>query len=300
MVVILLVIAFFVAFFVFERQIFELMEPAVNYVRNSDAGIPVLSAIMGVTCIFPLFGYGVITMICGYVYGVPKGFIPAFIGDVVGASICFWLYRFAFYKYFYRKFKDNIEYREVSKAISKDGFYILFLIRLSSFPFALLNAYFGAMTQLAYWKFILATALSTPRLFLLIFIGHNMSSLSNPSMSGKDRALNWTINAIGILIALGVGWYIYKHANRRIQRINAGLTAEEGDEEDEEERAVRIALQQSEHEEGGQRDGNGDDNMDSSELQSSKDRHKRQCTDETMIVMEAVEGYQDPKLHDTK
>ncbi|CAO3569803.1 unnamed protein product [Mortierella alpina] len=210
-------------------------------------------------------------MVCGYVYGIPKGFLPAFIGDVLGASAGFWLYRLALHGYIRRKFKDNLEYQEMSNAVSKNGLFILFLIRLSSFPFAgkyimrmncccglkndlmilrslfasrlpalrvVLNAYFGAMTQLPYWKFILATTLSTPRLFLPIFIGHNISTLSDPEIKGKDRILKWAGNVLGIVLALAIGWYIYRHTTRRIHRINAGLSAEEnemdcaGDEQD--------------------------------------------------------------------
>lgn len=82
--------AFIILFFVFERQIFECMfslwflslllsrrmswisiqgwhslsilisnivlEPAVSFIRKSDAGIAVLSSIMAATCIFPLLG----------------------------------------------------------------------------------------------------------------------------------------------------------------------------------------------------------------------------------------------------
>ncbi|KAI7828095.1 snare associated Golgi protein-domain-containing protein [Gamsiella multidivaricata] len=246
-------VAFVITFFLLEKQIFQLLEPAVNYIRNSSAGIPVLAAIMFATCIFPLFGYGVVSMICGYVYGVPKGFLPAFIGDVLGASAGFWLYRLAFNKYFARKFGDNLEFREISKAVSKDGLFILFLIRLSSFPFAVLNAYFGALTQLPYWRFILATTLSTPRLFLPIFIGQSISSLSNPNITGKDRVLKWAGNILGIVILLVVGWYLYRHTTRRIQRINAGLVAEEGDEEDDIERIAREAAQQQQQEQQQQR-----------------------------------------------
>ncbi|KAG0313693.1 Tlg2-vesicle protein [Dissophora globulifera] len=224
--VILLVIAFIVVFFAFEKQIFE--QPAVTFVRQSSAGMVVLAAIMAATCIFPLFGYGVVSMICGYVYGVPKG-----------------LYRLAFNKYFSRKFHDHIEFKELSKAVSKDGFFILFLIRLSSFPFAVLNAYFGAMTQLSYWRFILATALSTPHLFIPIFIGQNINSLGDPTITGKDRTLKWVFNILGIIIAFGVGWYIYRHTSRRIKRINAGLVAEEDELEDDVEITAR-AMQREE------------------------------------------------------
>ncbi|KAF9565979.1 Tlg2-vesicle protein [Mortierella alpina] len=211
------------------RERLQLLEPAVNYIRKSNAGIAILASIMFATCIFPLFGYGVVSMICGYVYGIPKGFIPAFVGDILGASAGFWLYRLALHEYIRRKFKDNLEFQEMSNAVSKNGLFILLLIRLSSFPFAVLNAYFGAMTQLPYWKFILATTLSTPRLFLPIFIGHNISTLSNPEIKGKDRILKWAGNLLGIVLALAIGWYIYRHTTRRIQRINAGLSAEENE-----------------------------------------------------------------------
>ncbi|KAF9914005.1 Tlg2-vesicle protein [Lobosporangium transversale] len=235
----LVALAFIITFFTFERQIFQLLEPAVIYFRKSSAGMWVMACVMCATCIFPLFGYGVVSMVCGYVFGMPKGFIPAFVGDIVGASAGFWLYRLAFRKYIYRKFNDNIDFREMSKAVSKDGIFVLFLIRLSSFPFAVLNAYFGSMTKLPYYKFILATTLSTPRLFLPIFIGHNLSSLANPDITGTDRVLKWVGNILGIIIALGVGWYIYRHTNRRIERINAGLAAEEGEEDNEFEERYR-------------------------------------------------------------
>ncbi|KAG0011741.1 Tlg2-vesicle protein [Entomortierella chlamydospora] len=217
-----IMIAFIIVFFAYEKQVFELLEPAVDYIRKSSAGMVVLGAIMAATCIFPLFGYGAVSMICGYVYGIPMGFIPAFFGDIIGASA-------GFCKYIFRKFGDNIEFREMSKAVSTDGIFILFLIRLSSFPFAVLNAYFGAMTQLPYWKFILATTLSTPRLFLPIFIGQNISSLADPTVTGNSRIIKWAASIAGIIIALAVGWYIYRHTTRRIERINAGLAEENED-----------------------------------------------------------------------
>lgn len=148
------------------------------------------------------------------------------------------------------------------------------------------------MTKLEYWKFILATALSTPRMFLVLFIGHNMSSLSNPAISGKNRALNWVINIVGAIIAFAVGWYIYKHASRRIQRINAGLPPEEG-EEGEEELAAQAALQERVDQEDEQQQHNND-MMDPAELTSAKDRHRRQDTEDTVIDMEVINSQQGP------
>ncbi|KAF9121075.1 Tlg2-vesicle protein [Mortierella sp. 14UC] len=228
---------------------FVVIEPAVSYIRASSAGIWVLASIMAATCIFPLLGYGVVSMICGYIYGMPKGFLPAFVGDLVGASICFWLYRLVFFNYINRKFGHNVEFKEMSKAVSKDGLFILLLIRLSSFPFAVLNAYFGAMTLLPFWKFLLATTLSTPRLFIAIFIGHNLSSLADPTFKGSDRILKWGANIIGVVIALLVGWYIYRHTKRRIERINAGLTPDES-EEDETTRLGQQQQLQQQHQQG--------------------------------------------------
>ncbi|KAG0021463.1 Tlg2-vesicle protein, partial [Podila clonocystis] len=215
----IVLIAFIVVFFLFERQIFEMLAPAVNYVRASDYGMVVIGALVFATCIFPMFA--------GFCFGFPKGFIPCFVGDILGATAGFWLYRLAFSGYIRRKFQDDVEYQELTKAVDKDGFYILFLIRLSSFPFALLNAIFGAMTNVSYWKFIVATILSTPRLFLPIYIGHNISNLADPEIKGTDRTLKWIGNIAGLVIALAVGYYIYRHTTQRIHRINAQYAEEE-------------------------------------------------------------------------
>ncbi|KAG0256515.1 hypothetical protein BGZ95_005476 [Linnemannia exigua] len=88
------------------------------------------------------------------------------------------------------------------------------------------------MTLLPFWKFLLATTLSTPRLFIAIFIGHNLSSLADPTIKGSDRTLKWGMNIIGVVIALAVGWYIYRHTTRRIERINAGLAPDESEEDE--------------------------------------------------------------------
>ncbi|KAF9409051.1 Tlg2-vesicle protein, partial [Podila epigama] len=197
------------------------LAPAVDYIRKSDYGMLVMGSILCATC------YGVVSMICGFIFGFPKGFIPAFCGDLVGASLGFFIYRFAFSGYIRRKFQDSIEYQELVKAVNKDGFIILFMIRISSFPFALLNAIFGAMTMVPYWKFILATTLSTPRLLLAIYIGHNISSLADPEIKGTDRTLKWIANFAGAILALAVGWYIYRLATKKIHAFNAQSAEEE-------------------------------------------------------------------------
>ncbi|KAF9186799.1 Tlg2-vesicle protein [Haplosporangium sp. Z 11] len=227
--------------------------------------------------------YGVVSMVCGYVYGIPEGFIPAFIGDILGASSCFWLYRLALHGYINRKFKDNIEYQELSKAVSKDGILILFMIRLSSFPFAVLNAYFGAMTKLPYWKFILTTAMSTPRLFLPIFIGHNISSLANPEITGRDRTLKWAANIVSIVIALVVGYYIYRHTARRIKRINAGLSPDE-----DEDLAPGVQTQQQEQQQQQQQQQYGNADL-TSPNQPFEDRNRNDTT--TTVDMEEMKDY---------
>ncbi|KAF9899055.1 hypothetical protein EC991_009688, partial [Linnemannia zychae] len=99
---------------------------------------------------------------------------------------------------------------------------------------------FGAVTGLPFWKFLLATTLSTPRLFIAIFIGHNLSSLADPTVKGSDRTLKWGANIIGVVIALLVGWYIYRHTTRRIERINAGLAPDESEEDE----TTRLGQQQ--------------------------------------------------------
>lgn len=151
-----------------------------------------------------------------------------------------------------------------------------------------LNAYFGAMTLLPYWKFILATTLSTPRLFIPIFIGHNISSLADPTIVGKDRVLKWGMNILGIIIALAVGWYIYRHTVRRIERINAGLAPDESEEEEE---TVGLGRQQQHQHSSGSNEQTDQDSFDLEEVTP----HKYTGVPTGHVSeMDAAQGYSQP------
>jgi hypothetical protein len=147
------------------------------------------------------------------------------------------------------------------------------------------------MTLLPYWKFILATTLSTPRLFIPIFIGHNISSLADPTIVGKDRVLKWGMNILGIIIALAIGWYIYRHTRRRIERINAGLSPDEGEEE-ETVGLGRHHLQQQQHQQSSSSNDNADN--DSFDMEGVAPHEYVGVPTGHVAAMGSVQGYSQP------
>lgn len=148
------------------------------------------------------------------------------------------------------------------------------------------------MTLLPYWKFILATTLSTPRLFIPIFIGHNISSLADPTIVGKDRVLKWGMNVLGIIIALAVGWYIYRHTVRRIKRINAGLSPDEGEEEEN----IGLGRQQQQQQQQHQQSSGSNEHTDNDSFDMGEVRHHEYVGDSIGHVAEvdSSQGYSQP------
>jgi uncharacterized membrane protein YdjX (TVP38/TMEM64 family) len=61
--------------------------------NDSVRGMLLLIILIILSSIPPLFGYATFLTLCGFIYKFPLGFVPAYIGAVVGAACAFLLGR---------------------------------------------------------------------------------------------------------------------------------------------------------------------------------------------------------------
>ncbi|KAI9295623.1 snare associated Golgi protein, partial [Neoconidiobolus thromboides FSU 785] len=124
----------------------------------------------------PIPGYGTVSVLCGFVYDFPIGFIPPLIGGIIGASSCFVVSR-KYGQTYIRKLLAHYTYIEAAmKAIEIKGTKLLFLVRVAPYPWTIMNFVLGA-TKIPYTKFILATTLSLPKLLFHVYLGASAKSL---------------------------------------------------------------------------------------------------------------------------
>ncbi len=109
----------------------------------------------------------------GIIFGVWLGGTLALIGNIIGASIAFFLAR---------KFGDNFSFdidekkqKLIDKFSDKYGGYTMFLLRVNPFTSTDIFSYLAGFTKMKYFKFILGTTLGlAPFVYLQAYFGSDI------------------------------------------------------------------------------------------------------------------------------
>jgi uncharacterized membrane protein YdjX (TVP38/TMEM64 family) len=130
-----------------------------------------------------------LTLSAGYLFGLTQGVGVVLLAATIAASISFYLGKTFLRSYVEEALQDNPKFAKIDKAIARDGFKLLLLVRLSPiFPFALSNYLYGASAidfASYFWGTLLGFA---PGTFAYVYTG----------MVGK-----------ALTLGEGEPWYVY-------------------------------------------------------------------------------------------
>jgi len=107
----------------------------------------------------------------GWVFGPLFGSILVLVGNLIGATICYFLARHIGGDYFKRLIQRK-SWNKYSKYIKKDGHYILFVLRLNPLTSSDIFSYLAGFVNMKFKPFIISTTLGlAPLVFLLSYSG---------------------------------------------------------------------------------------------------------------------------------
>ncbi|KAF9584206.1 Transmembrane protein 64 [Lunasporangiospora selenospora] len=180
----------------------------------------------------------------GYVYGFGFGLFIAYTSALLGSIACFYLCRRWFKVQVRAMVAKKPNLKSVVRAVEKRGFRLMLLIRLSPYPFNIMNALFSA-THIPLSSYIIATALSLTKLALHVYIGSTLSSLAvisptpgtgtgengeeggtgegtqDPAESHPvdrhSRTVKIVVMSISMILGIAVGIYVWRVAKREIE-----------------------------------------------------------------------------------
>lgn len=159
-----------------------------------------------------------ITLGAGVVYGVVQGSIYVLIGASLGAVLAFLVGRYLAREWVTKKIQKNSKFRAIDEAVSREGFKIVLLTRLSPiFPFNLLNYAFG-ITGVSLRDYTLGCIGMLPGTVLYVYIGSLAGSLARLGTEPQsvDPTLYWTIRGIGFLATIAVTVYVARIARQAL------------------------------------------------------------------------------------
>lgn len=121
----------------------------------------------------------IITVSAGFLYGLGWGTVIVFVGAITGASAAFLTGRTLARGWISRKISANPTFTKVDQAIGRQGFRLIFFLRLSPlFPFSLMNYALG-ITKVSFWRYFWATALGMlPGSVMYVYLGTAARSLT--------------------------------------------------------------------------------------------------------------------------
>lgn len=143
-----------------------------------------------------------LTASAGYLFGVTKGTGIVLLSASIAASISFLVGR-TFLRTTVEKLLDNYpEFKKLDKAIGKEGFKIMLLLRLSPlFPFALSNYLYG-VTSVEFWPYFFGTLIGfTPGTIAYVYTGEVGKMLT---LDDGGSAQPWYIYAGGLVLLTAV------------------------------------------------------------------------------------------------
>ena len=166
-----------------------------------------------------------LTMAAGVIYGVVGGVAIVSPASVVAATIAFLLGRFVLRSSIEKKVAANPKFAAIERAVGKNGFKIVGLVRLSPvFPFTLLNYGLG-LTPVKLRDYVLASWLGMlPGTLLYVYLGYTIGDIgaifagaakdAAPSPDATFFQLHGqkVLLAVGLVATIAVTTYVTKIA----------------------------------------------------------------------------------------
>ncbi len=158
----------------------------------------------------------------GFFFGFGKGLVAVMLGCLLGATVNFWIARSLARGWVQRRFGGNPKFRVIDRAVEREGWKIVTLLRFVPIPFGLSNYSYG-LTGIHFVPYLLATFFGViPANSLLVWIGAT-SQGELAAVLGKGRArhpLEYVLLVVGFIAAIIVLRHITKIARAAVARGN--------------------------------------------------------------------------------
>lgn len=161
-----------------------------------------------------------LTLAAGAVFGLVKGTIYTFLGATLGASAAFLVARYGARRAIERRIAGNPRFSAVDRAVGREGFKIVALLRLSPiFPFNLLNYSLG-LTKVSFLSYVAASIAMLPGTLLYVYYGKaagSLAALAGGAQTEKGPG-SWILLSVGLLATIAVTTYVTRLAGKALRQ----------------------------------------------------------------------------------
>ena len=163
----------------------------------------------------------VLTLSGGVIFGLWWGSVYVFVAASLGATFAFLIGRYLSRDRVVRYMEAHPKFKALDRAVSQEGFKIVFLTRLCPlFPFNLLNYALG-ITQVSLKDYVLGSFGMIPATILYVYSGSLVGDIAavctvNQPVNPQAEAAKWLINIISFIATVAVTVSITRIARKAL------------------------------------------------------------------------------------
>ena len=212
------------------REFGGFLDRFVEWVESLGALGPIVFMLGYVAATVAFIPGSVLTLAAGAIFGLGQGVIYVMIGATTGASLAFLLARFVAREAIAQRVAGNPRFAAIDRAVGREGFKIVILLRLSPvFPFNMLNYGLG-LTKVRFADYVLASVGMLPGSLLYTYSGFVAGDIVRlASDAGPERGPGYyTVVALGLAATIAVTTIITRTARRAIREATGETEAASG------------------------------------------------------------------------
>lgn len=217
-----------VLLFVITMSILSAILPVKEWIRAfidwvqqlGPAGVIVFVLAYAVATVLFLPGW-IFTVSAGLIYGIVGGTLVALSGAIIGATLAFLVARYLLRQNIEEITKKNPRFAAIDRAIGRDGWKIVGLLRLSPLvPFNLSNYFYG-ITSIRFVEYVVVSAIGMiPGTLLYAYLG----AIGQASVSGgaaQRSGWQYVVLGIGLIATIAVTVYVSRIARNALKKSGA-------------------------------------------------------------------------------
>lgn len=164
----------------------------------------------------------ILTLGAGFLFGVVRGSIIVSCASTLGATAAFLIGRYFARGWVEKQLEKKESFKSIDNAVTKEGWKIVLLLRLSPlFPFNLLNYSLG-LTGLKLKQYILASWIGMmPGTIMYVYFGSLAKSIAQLGVSAKnERSMEeWALYGAGLIATVAATVFITRLAGKSLTKI---------------------------------------------------------------------------------
>lgn len=176
---------------IFHRYVIGALVDISDYLEKLKYGRLILFLLVFFVGFPPLIGYSALSMLCGMVYGFPGGWPLLASATVLGSLASFLVFRFLLRNQAERMVQHNEKFRAFAEILKEDAsLFLLVLLRLCPLPYSISNGCLAAIPSLPVLTYFLASVITSPKMFIHIFVGHTIKNLGDEQRPSSAKIID--------------------------------------------------------------------------------------------------------------